>query len=264
MADDGLVDRESSGAAQGPAYRRWLSYAADLVFPPVCLACQSALTAHDALCPKCWSQIDFISAPLCDRLGLPMPYDTGGRMISALAVAEPPSYDRARAVAHFSGVMRELVHELKYGDRLAARRLLVRLMLQAGSELINEADVVVPVPLSRRRLIARRFNQAALLAQDVARIRKLAYEPLVLLRTRATPQQVGLTRAERKLNVRGAFAVPPEQASRVAGRRVLLIDDVITTGATCGAAARALRRAGAMQIDVLALALVTDFSTIAA
>lgn len=244
--------------------RRGLTWLSDVVFPPVCLSCRAGLVSHDALCPKCWSRIDFIRPPLCDRLGLPMPYDTGGVMISAAAAADPPSYERARAVAHYTGAMRELVHDFKFSDWHAARYLLARLMVEAGKDLIAEADVVVPVPLSRRRLISRRFNQAALLAQDISRASKIAYEPLALVRTRATPRQLGLSRAERKLNVRGAFAVPGPQADRIAGRRVLLVDDVITTGATCGAAARALKRGGAVRVDVLALALVTDYSTVAA
>lgn len=185
-------------------------------------------------------------------------------MISAAAAADPPPYGRARAVAHYSGAMRELVHDFKFSDAHAVRSVLSRLMADAGKVLLDDTEVVVPVPLSRRRLLARRFNQAALLAQDVARGAGLAYEPLALVRKRATPQQVGLTRAERALNVRGAFAVAPGRASRVAGRRVLLVDDVITTGATCAAATRALLRGGAAGVDVLALALVTDHSVVAA
>jgi ComF family protein len=265
MREDVEVSEEGTNALprRPPLMRRGMAWLSDVVFPPVCLSCRSGLVTHDALCPACWSRIDFIRPPLCDRLGLPMPYDTGGTMISAAAAAEPPSYERARAVAHYTGVMRELVHDFKFSDWHAARKLLSRLMAEAGKTLIAEADVLVPVPLSRARLISRRFTQSALLAQDLSRSSGIVYEPLALIRTRATPRQVGLTRAERRLNVRGAFAVPPAKAARIAGQRVLLVDDVITTGATCGSAARALKRAGA-QVDVLALALVTDYSTVAA
>jgi ComF family protein len=245
-------------------WRQGANWLADLVFPPVCQSCRAALTGHDALCAACWSQVSFIRPPLCDVLGLPMPYDTGGRMVSALAVAEPPVYDRARAVAHYAGVMRDLVHDFKFADRHAPRALLANLLFQAGRDLLADADVIVPVPLSRRRLLSRRFNQSAILAHDVARRGSLPYEPMALVRTRATAPQVGLTRGERKLNVRGAFAVRAGLAHVLSGRKVVLVDDVITTGATCGAAAKALKAAGAKRVDVLALALVTDFSTVAA
>lgn len=262
--DDGLAETSLPRASSRRRLQAGLRWLSDVVFPPVCLSCRCGLAQHEALCAACWSRIDFIRPPLCDRLGLPLPYDTGGRMISAAAAAYPPPYARARAVAHYSGVMRELVHSFKFSDGHAVRSVLSRLMAEAGGALLADAEVVVPVPLSRRRLMARRFNQAAMLAQDVARGAALRYEPLALVRTRATPQQVGLTRAERALNVRGAFAVSPGRAGCIAGRRVLLVDDVITTGATCAAATRALLRGGAAGVDVLALALVTDQSIVAA
>jgi ComF family protein len=232
--------------------------AADLVIPPVCLACHGRIDSHNALCPKCWNGITFIRPPLCDRLGLPMPFDTGGVMISGAAAASPPVYNRARSVASYSGVMRELIHDFKFSDRHDARRLFARWLTEAGRDLLSDAHVVVPVPMARSRLLKRRYNQAALLAQDVARTSRIAFDPLALIKTRATQDQVGLTRRERQLNVSGAFAVPPQAVPRIAGRNVVLIDDVITTGATAEAAAKALKSAGAARIDVLALALVTD------
>ncbi len=247
----GLFKRAVVGARAG------LSNLADLIMPPVCRGCSTNLADHDALCPACWSQIDFIRAPLCDRLGLPMPFDTGGTMVSAAALAKPPAYDRARAVASYSGLMRDLVHDLKFRDRHDMRRLLSRWMRETGGELIADADVIVPVPLSRLRLMQRHFNQAALLAQDVAVGTRLTYAPLALIRSRKTKQQVGLTRRERKLNVAGAFTVPAKYQQLIAGRNILLIDDVITTGATVGACAKALKKGGARHVDVLAMALVT-------
>ena len=116
----------------------------DLIVPPVCLACHRPLSSHDCICPDCWSDIDFIRAPLCDRLGIPLPFDVGGPMISAAAAADPPDYDRARAVARFDGVMRQLVHDLKFRDRHDARRLFGRWLTEAGAELLADADVVVP------------------------------------------------------------------------------------------------------------------------
>lgn len=190
-----------------------------------------------------------------------MPYDASlgqGPMISAAAAADPPPYDRARAVAAHSGAMRSLVHALKFQDRHDVRHLLGRWLVEAGRDLIADADVIVPVPLARRRLLARHFNQAALLAREVATRTGVRFEPMALVRTRATESQVGLSRKERQRNVAGAFSVPKRRAAQVAGRKILLIDDVITTGSTVAACARVLRRGGAERVDVLALALVVD------
>lgn len=252
-----MVGGDTRLGAKG-SLRRVAGTIADLVMPPLCLTCHAPLTSHHSLCPTCWSQIDFIREPLCDRLGLPMPFDAGGTMVSAAAIADPPEYDRARAVARFDGVMRELVHDLKFRDRHDARRLFRRWLAGAGAELLEDADVIVPVPLTRWRLLGRRFNQAAILADEIAGEKGVRMEPLALLRTRRTRPQVGLTRAQRRKNVSGAFAVARGHADRISGAKVVLVDDVITTGATARACARALKRAGAARVDVLALAMVTD------
>ena len=232
----------------------------DVILPPVCLGCDSRLLQHDALCPACWREIDFIRAPLCDRLGIPLPYDTGGTMISAAAAADPPQYNRARAVARFDGLMRDLIHSLKFADTHDGRRLFGRWLLGAGEDILREADVLVlvPVPLARWRLLTRRYNQAQILAAEAGRLAGKPVAPMALIRARRTRPQVGLTRSERKKNVSGAFQVPASAIPQVAGKAVVLVDDVITTGATVSAAARALKRAGARSVDVLALAIVSD------
>jgi ComF family protein len=231
---------------------------ADLAMPPLCLACHAPLADHDSLCSTCWRAITFLRPPLCDRLGIPLPYDIGGTAVSAAAIADPPVYDRARAVAAYDGTMRLLIHDLKFRDRHDARRLLGRWLTEAGGALLADADLLVPVPLYRFRLLARRFNQSAILAGEVARRSGVAMTPDGLVRVRRTASQVGLSREEREANVRGAFVVAPVAAARIPGRRVVVVDDVITTGATVSACARVLKRAGAARVDVLALALVTD------
>jgi ComF family protein len=243
---------------------RALAACADLIMPPCCLICRSALSDHNLLCAPCWAEVSFIRPPLCDVLGIPLPFDTGGRTISAAAAARQPPYERARAVAHYSGAMRTLVHQFKYADRHDARALFGRWLAEAGRELVAGADLIVPVPLARLRLLSRRFNQAAILAQQLSRQTGLPVAPQALERTRATPSQVGLTQDQRRRNVAGAFRVPERRRSAVSGRRVLLVDDVITTGATAEACARALKRAGAARVDVLALAMVTDAALVAA
>ena len=230
---------------------------AEFLLPPVCLACGAALDGHNSLCGSCWQRVNFICNPLCDRTGLPLPYDSGGTMISAEALRHPPVYDRARAVAHYDGVMSELIRSFKYADRHDLRHLFARWLIAAAGPLLPATDFLVPVPLNRLKLLARRFNQSALLGQDLARSAELPFEPLALARIRRTEPQVGKTPDQRRRNVAGAFAPGPGWNKRLVGKNVLLVDDVITTGATINACAKALKRAGARRVDVVALAKTT-------
>jgi ComF family protein len=251
------ITRRPSGRLWG-AIANTLAGCADLIVPPRCLVCRAPLSQHHLLCASCWREVHFIRPPLCDVLGMPLPFDTGGRMVSAAAAAHPPAYGRARAVAHYSGAMRTLVHQFKYADRHDARALFGRWLAEAGHDLSDGVDVVMPVPLSRWRLLSRRFNQAGILAQELSRQTGLPLSLHLLQRSRSTATQVGLTRDQRRRNLAGAFRVPRRRQAALEGRNVLLIDDVITTGATVEACARALKRAGAARVDVLALALVTN------
>ncbi len=253
-----LPDAAASTGGLQRTLRRAAAACADVVVPPCCLSCKARITAHHSLCAACWGTVSFIRPPVCDVLGMPLPYDIGGRAVSAAATARPPPYDRARAAAHYSGELRTLVHKLKYADRQDVRVLLGRWLCDAGRELLPGTDLIVPVPLSRWRLLWRQFNQAAVLARELSRHADVAMDPLLLTRARATRSQVGLTRDQRRRNVAGAFAVARSARRRVAGRNVLLVDDVITTGATVEACARVLKRAGAARVDVLALAMVTS------
>lgn len=234
-----------------------LRYLGDLVLPPVCIACHDPLDRHNAICPRCWRDLRFIRPPLCDRLGIPLPYDAGDQPVSSMALKHPPLYDRARAALAFDGLVRNLVHAFKYADRHEAVPLFTRWMDDAGRALIAEADMIAPVPLHPWRLLRRRFNQSAVLAGRLARAHGKPMA-LDLKRVRHTKQQVGLAFGERRSNVAGAFQVRPKRRAALAGKRVLLVDDVITTGATVEACALALKEAGAEAVDVLAVARVTD------
>ena len=248
-ADTGV--RASSSIA-----RRLLAAAADIMLPPRCLGCTGPVDSHGVLCGPCWRQIRFIHPTVCEALGVPLPIDLGEPTLSAAAIAEPPDYDRARAATIYDGTARRLIHLFKYstGSRCAA--CWAAGWPNAGAELIADADLLVPVPLHPRRLLWRRYNQSALLALELGRMSGRPVEPFVLRRRRRTQAQVGLTEAQRRTNVAGAFAVPPPRRRRIEGLSVLLIDDVITTGATVNACARVLKRAGAARVDVLAVALV--------
>ena len=206
----------------------------------------------------------FIERPYCERLGTPFETDLAssesGRFLSATAVADPPVFARARAVVRFEeGPARLLVHRLKYGDRGELADPMGRWMTRAGAELLDEADVLIPVPLHRLRLAHRRFNQSAALARIIAQNSGVPLRCDILARPKPTPPQVGLTRRLRAKNMQGAFAVAEEKRIDIAGLRVVLVDDVMTSGATLNAASRVLLRAGAKQVDALVFArVVTD------
>ena len=228
----------------------------DILLPPHCGACGTQVAGAGTLCPECWSKARFLNDPGCAVCGHPFEYDPGPGALCGGCHAHHPAYARARAAAVYDDVSRPLVLALKHGDRTELAPKLARWMLRAGAELIGDADLVVPVPLHWTRLFSRRFNQAALLAQALGRLSGLAVHPDLLVRLRATPSQGGLNAHGRKRNVRGVFAVRARARAHVQGRRILLVDDVLTTGATAEAAARALLDAGAGAVDVLTLTRV--------
>ncbi len=238
--------------------RRTGRMALDFLLPPLCLACTKPVSSPGAICPRCWTGMDFITRPYCERLGTPFETDLGAGILSLKAIAEPPVFGRARAVARYDGTSRFLVHRLKYSDRLDLADAMGGLMARSGAEVLDGADVLVPVPLHVRRLLGRRFNQAGELAKAVARQSQVPVRCDVLVRRKPTRSQVGLSLTERARNVTGAFAVLENRRADVQGRRVVLVDDVMTTGSTLNAASRVLKRSGAASVDVLVFALVAE------
>lgn len=228
----------------------------DLVYPPACAACGNTATRHGAVCAACWSQVRFIERPYCEVLGTPFSYDLGPGMLSADAIANPPDFDRLRSAVLYDAVAQQLVASLKYRDRTDLAPMLAGWMVRAAAAELAAADCVLAIPLHRFRLFSRRFNQSAELARHVAGRSGRPFLPTAIVRRKHTRRQVGLSATARASNVRGAFAVPEEQKAALLGRHVVLIDDVYTTGATVGAAARALKRAGAGEVTVLTFARV--------
>jgi len=219
--------------------------AVDAVLPPQCLACHNPVGVDGSLCASCWAKLHLIERPYCARLGIPFAYDLGEGALSAEAIADPPPFDRCRAVATFDDVTRSLVHGLKYRDRPELARWMGQWMTRAGGDIVASADAIFAgCRCTVGGLWGRRFNQSALLAQAVAAVSGRRFLPLALTRIRATEQQVGMSREARDDNVRGAFRVLPANRPDVFGRRLLLVDDVYTTGATVKAATRALLRRG--------------------
>lgn len=253
----GPTSRGGQPQLRRPGTAALLRRLADSMLPPRCVNCRELVEGDTALCADCWPLVDFLAAPVCACCGFPFEYDPGpDDTLCAACTARRPLFDRARAVLVYGDISRQLILEFKHGDRTWPTPAFGRWLARAGTELIDGADLAVPVPLHRSRLFARRYNQAAMMALALGRETDLAVQPDLLTRRRPTPSQGRMSPSARRRNVRGAFAVRPGYGRMVEGRRILLIDDVLTTGATAEECARTLLRAGAAAVDVLTLARV--------
>lgn len=233
-------------------WRRMGGLVLDLLLPPRCLKCGAEIGSDGALCATCWREISFLQPPCCARCGLPFEVDLGAEAICGACARDMPLYERARAALRYDEASRTLVLAFKHGAKLQLAPTLGRFMRRAGADLLAACDVIVPVPLHWTRLFVRRYNQAAVLAHALSVGGGPPVEADLLRRHRATPSQGRSGRAERRRNVHGAFAL--KRGRNVAGRRILLVDDVLTTGATVTECARVLMDSGAKAVDVLTVA----------
>lgn len=242
-----------SGGAGAKAFFRSVS---DFVWPPRSLVSGARGIGRGPLTPEEFAKLRFISSPLCDRCGVPLDYSTGDETWCPVCITRPPRWQRARAALIYDDFSRRPVLDLKRAGRRDGLSTFAGWMLQVGGDLVDSADVLVPVPLHFTRLVMRGFNQSGWLAQEIGRA---AGKPVLvdaLVRQRRTPSQAGLSGRARRRNVSGAFRLRKGRAAQIAGAQVLLVDDVLTTGATLSACTRALKQAGARQVDVLVLARV--------
>lgn len=232
----------------------------DILLPPTCPCCDAAVSAPGLMCADCYRELTFLTEPLCRCCGAPFPsgHRRGEAQLCTGCCAQPPLFDRARAAFLYDAAAARLILPLKYADRTDLAGVLALHMARAGKALIEAADLLVPVPLHRRRLFKRRYNQAALLAHALRRRCGLPVLPDALIRTRPTVSLGTLSASARAAELSGAIALRASRSGQIRGRRVLLIDDVLTSGATANACTRALRLAGAARIDVLAGARVPD------
>lgn len=245
--------------------RRSARTALDAVLPPQCLLCAAAVEATGSLCATCWGKIVWLGPPHCACCGLPFEFDAapaGEALLCGACLAAPPHYARARAVFSYDNTSRDLILAFKHADRLHGAPAFGRWLARAGAELLAEAHVIAPVPLHWTRLAWRRYNQAALLAQAAAMAAGAVCVPDLLERIRRTPSQGDRGPAARRRNVRRAFRLDKRYAGRIHGQRVVLVDDVFTTGATVSECARVLTDEGAAAVDVLTLARVVRPSAV--
>lgn len=233
--------------------RGW-SRVLDVLMPPQCLRCGRLVERAGTLCVHCWPTLRFIDGPMCDVCGVPFEVDLGEGAVCGQCAGDPPAYGKARAAVIYDDGSKPLILGLKNADRTDAAPAFGRWMARAGSELLAGADVLVPVPLHWTRLFARRYNQAALLAFAVGRVAQVPVAPDVLIRRRRTQKLGHLSPSARRRMVQGAIGIHRGRAETMQGQRMILIDDVHTTGATLNACSRALLEAGAGGVEVLTLA----------
>ena len=226
------------------------------VLPARCMACGITVDGNGALCPRCWLGIRFLAEPVCARCGFPFEYAVPERTLCAACARRPPAFDRARAVFAYDDASRGLVLAFKHADRIHDGPAFGRWLARAGAALVADADLIVPVPLHRWRLFHRRYNQAGLLAQALGREAGKTVRVDLLIRHRRTRTQGRLSRSARLGNIQGAFKLRDGGREAIGGARILLIDDVLTTGATAEECTRVLKRAGAGAVDILTLARV--------
>lgn len=229
-----------------------------IVFPPRCLACGEAVGTDHGLCGTCWRDAQFVSNPCCDRCGTPLPGEAepDQTLLCDDCHSDPPPWQRGRTALVYKDTGRRLVLALKHADRLDLVTPMARWMVRAGQPILAPEMIVAPVPIHRLRLLKRRYNQSALLAQVIGRETGLRVEPELLIRHRATPPQDGHDKALRLENVAGSITVNPKKQALLQDKMVLLIDDVMTSGATLRVTAEAALAAGAISVSVLTLARV--------
>lgn len=231
----------------------------DALLPPRCLACDGEVAAQGTLCATCFSGLSPITPPFCGRCGVPFAHGgQGAEDLCPRCQQRAPAFLSARAALRYDAGAKRLILPFKHGDRTDLAWPLARQMARAGAELLARADLIVPVPAHWRRLLGRRYDQAALLARALGSIAGRPVVPDLLRRTRRTPPLADKGAAERAVTVEGAFALSRHGQRAVAGRHVALVDDVVTSGATADACAKVLLAAGAVAVEVLAVARVPD------
>ncbi|RYY47762.1 MAG: ComF family protein [Sphingomonadales bacterium] len=232
-----------------------LARLADLALPPRCPGCGEVTGADHRFCGTCWGRLRFLGPPWCAHCHLPFEYDRGEGALCGPCIADPPPYAGVRAAVAYGDVARDVALKLKYSGRLACAETMARAMARLMPE---DAELLVPVPLHRWRIWSRGFNQAALIARSLSRASGVRGDAELLRRVKATPVLRGLGHKGRAKAVAGAFALAPGAGAKLAGKTIVLIDDVHTSGATAAGCARILLRGGAAKVTLLCWARVVE------
>jgi ComF family protein len=238
-------------------YKNFLKGVIDIILPPRCPITGELVSNNGTLSSTFWSQLNFIQDPFCPTCGLPYSSREQAHHVCASCLMEPPSFTVARSALYYDDASRKLILTFKHADRTLLAPLLTQWLIQCAPNTLHDADYIIPVPLHRWRLLKRRYNQSAELARLLSKKLGIAYAPHMLRRRRNTDSQGHKNKTQRRKNVRGAFHILPHHKTQLAGKHVIVIDDVYTTGATLESCAKTLCHAGVTQITVLTLARAT-------
>lgn len=231
-----------------------LRFSLDFILPPRCANCSLRVVSHGHLCPSCWGTLRPLAAPYCAHCALPFAFDASEGDVCGGCLQDAPGFDWARAAVLYDDLGRKMVMQLKYSGAAAVVPAMTQMMV--GALAGTSADLIIPVPLHRRRMLKRRFNQSQLLAADLARRIDVPLDTFSLAKHKATESQGGLNKKARFKNVQASFAVSTDRRSFVAGKSIMVVDDVLTTGATASACAKALKKAGAKSVGIVTYARV--------
>ncbi len=229
----------------------------DIILPPRCPVTGELVGHQGAVAPGAWANLQFIIDPFCKKCGIPFGFGEGESEIECMACIEtPPNFDSARAAMIYDDASRDLILGFKHGDKTFMAPSFIPWLIRAGGAMLEEADYLIPVPLHRTRLFVRRYNQAALIADELKKETKIQHLPMALKRIRATPSQGHLKTEERRKNVKKAFALNPKYEPTIKGKAIILIDDVYTTGATVQECCKVLKKSGVSHVHVLTISRV--------
>ncbi len=226
----------------------------NIIFPARCIACGDMVVDTGKICAACWQKIDFVSQQCCEKCGIPFEYDVGVGIICLGCERKQTTYDRATFLFKYNDVSKKIIHKLKYYDHTYLAKYLANAALRIIKRDFSNCEVVVPVPLHRRRLMSRLYNQSALISKELAKLIQVDFGSNVLLKVRHTIPQTSLTKLQRETNVKNSFVVNLSQKHLILNKNVLLVDDVMTTGSTVNECSKILKAAGCKKVLVFTLA----------
>lgn len=239
-----------------PIISNILHHLSVVLFPPKCIKCNKIIDSYGNLCSNCWSSIEFITDPMCKICGVPFEFDMDIDLICGQCAGTKQFFDHAISIFKYDENSKNLIYKFKYNDKTYLSKYFAKWIYKNIHTSINDYQYIVPVPLHRKRMRKRFYNQSSLIASYLAKLSKKTFLPNLLIKNRYDVPQTSLTKKQRLKNVKSSFAINPKLQSKIEGTKILLIDDVYTTGSTLNECSKILKKNGCNQITAVTLARV--------